>query len=126
MAIFCHPAEFEGFGLAPAEALALKMPVVAFADCPGVNQFVVDGVNGILVDRAGGAEALAEALEKLIADDELRRRLGENGPASVASFTEEHFADAWVELIERVPLPSDRKPAIDVLIPTTKRRTAWR
>lgn len=105
MAIFCHPAEFEGFGLAPAEALALKMPVVAFADCPGVNQFVVDEVNGILVDRSGGAQALAKGLERLIVDDDLRRRLGENGPASVAAFTEEHFADAWVELIERVAAP---------------------
>ncbi len=100
-AILCHPAEFEGFGLAPAEALALKMPVVAFADCPGVNQFVVDGQNGLLADRAGGAEALAAALDRLIGDPELRRRLGDNGPASVATFTEEHFADAWVELIER-------------------------
>ncbi|MCB1487860.1 MAG: glycosyltransferase [Bauldia sp.] len=100
-AILCHPAEFEGFGLAPAEALALKMPVVAFADCPGVNQFVADGVNGLMVDRAGGAEALAAALERLIVDGDLRRRLGDNGPASVAAFTEEHFADAWVELIER-------------------------
>ncbi|MCB1495953.1 MAG: glycosyltransferase [Bauldia sp.] len=100
-AIFCHPAEFEGFGLAPAEALALKMPVVAFADCPGVNQFVADGVNGIMADRAGGAEALAAALDRLIVDGALRQRLGDNGPASVATFTEEHFADAWVELIER-------------------------
>ncbi|MEP0322845.1 glycosyltransferase [Bauldia litoralis] len=99
--ILCHPAEFEGFGLAPAEALALKMPVVAFADCPGVNQFVVDGVNGLLADRSGGAEALAAALERLIDDRDLRQRLGDNGPASVATFTEEHFADAWVELIER-------------------------
>ena len=100
-AILCHPAEFEGFGLAPAEALALKMPVVAFADCPGVNQFVADGVNGIMADRAGGAEALAAALDRLIVDGALRQRLGDNGPASVATFTEEHFADAWVELIER-------------------------
>jgi glycosyltransferase involved in cell wall biosynthesis len=107
-AIFCHPAEFEGFGLAPAEALALKMPVVAFADCPGVNQFVVDGVNGLMVDRAGGATSLAAALEKLIVDPDLRRRLGDNGPASVATFTEEHFANAWVELIERCSSP--RRP----------------
>lgn len=101
MAILCHPAEFEGFGLAPAEALALEMPVVAFADCTGVNQFVFDGVNGLLPDRSGGPAALAEALEALMADEELRLRLGGNGPASVEAFTEERFANAWVELIER-------------------------
>lgn len=101
MAIFCHPAEFEGFGLAPAEALALGMPVVAFSDCAGVNQFVVDGVNGLMADREGGAAALAEALEKLMMDSDLRLRLGRNGPASVEAFTEERFANAWVDIIER-------------------------
>ena len=44
--------------------------------------------------------ALARALETLIGDSELRLRLGSNGPSSVANFTEEHFANAWVELIE--------------------------
>lgn len=48
-AILAHPAAFEGFGLAPAEALASGLPVVAFADCPGVNRLVADGVNGVLV-----------------------------------------------------------------------------
>ncbi|MCP4382426.1 MAG: glycosyltransferase family 4 protein [Hyphomicrobiales bacterium] len=100
--IFCHPALYEGFGLAPAEAQALRVPVVAFSDCAGVKEFVIDGVNGVLADRAGGPQALAAALEALIVDPALRRQLGDNGPAAVASFTEEHFADAWVDIIERV------------------------
>ena len=99
--IFCHPALFEGFGLAPAEALALKMPVIAFSDCAGVNQFVKNDVNGLMVGRAAGATGLAAALEKLMSDPGLLSRLGEAGPESVATFTEEHFANAWVELIER-------------------------
>jgi glycosyltransferase involved in cell wall biosynthesis len=102
MSIFCHPAYFEGFGLSVAEALALKMPVVAFADCAGVNEFVFDGYNGLMVDRAGGAPALANALKRLIEDEGLRRRLGDNGPASVAAFTEERYAKGWVDLIEEL------------------------
>ncbi len=100
-AIFCHPAHFEGFGLAPAEALALKVPVVAFADCAGVNQFVKDGVNGLMVQRNEGAEGLAAALEKLILDPDLRNRLGDRGPESVAAFTEQKYVEAWVHIIER-------------------------
>lgn len=105
MSIFCHPAHFEGFGLAPAEALALGMPVVAFADCPGVNQFVRDGYNGLLADRAGGHTALAEALRRLMDDGELRQTLAANGPESVSQFTEENFANAWVDVIEQVTRP---------------------
>jgi glycosyltransferase involved in cell wall biosynthesis len=106
MSIFCHPAYFEGFGLSVAEALALGMPVVAFSDCAGVNEFVVDGYNGLMVDRAGGVEALAAALKRLIEDEGLRRRLGENGPQSVAAFTEERYAEGWIDLIEELTEPA--------------------
>ncbi len=106
MSIFCHPAYFEGFGLSVAEALALEMPAVAFSDCPGVNEFLVDGYNGLMVDRAGGPEALAAALKRLIEDEGLRRRLGENGPPSVAVFTEERYAEGWVDLIEELTEPA--------------------
>jgi glycosyltransferase involved in cell wall biosynthesis len=106
MSIFCHPAYFEGFGLSVAEALALRMPVVAFADCPGVNEFVVDGYNGLMVDRAGGPAALAAALERLIEDEDLRRRLGDNGPESVAAFTEDRYVEGWIDLIEELTEPA--------------------
>ncbi len=103
--IFCHPAHFEGFGLSAAEALALGMPVVAFADCPGVTEFVFDGENGLLVDRAGGAAALAAALGRLIEDETLRRRLGDAGPQSVAGFTQARYAERWAALIEELAEP---------------------
>lgn len=106
MSIFCHPAYFEGFGLSAAEALALGMPVVAFSDCAGVNEFVVDGYNGLMVDRAGGAPALAAALKRLIEDEALRRRLGDNGPESVAGFTAERYAQRWIDLIEELTEPA--------------------
>ena len=106
MSIFCHPAYFEGFGLSVAEALALRMPVVAFSDCAGVNEFVFDGYNGLMVERAGGAQALATALKRLIEDEGLRRRLGDNGPESVARFTEERYAQGWIDLIEELTEPA--------------------
>jgi len=106
MSIFCHPAHFEGFGLSAAEALALGMPVVAFSDCAGVNEFVADGDNGLMVERSGGAEALAAALRRLIEDDALRERLGAAGPASVAGFTQERYAERWIALIEELTDPS--------------------
>ena len=106
MSIFCHPAYFEGFGLSVAEALALRLPVVAFSDCAGVNEFVFDEYNGLMVDRAGGAPALAAALKRMIVDEGLRRRLGDNGPESVARFTEERYVEGWIELIEELTDPA--------------------
>ncbi len=99
-AVLCHPATFEGFGLAVGEALAHGVPAVAFADCPGVNRLIRDGDNGVLVaageDRAG---VLAVALDRLVSSEPLRRRLGAAGPASVAPFAPDRIHDRWDRLL---------------------------
>ncbi|RYZ90936.1 MAG: glycosyltransferase, partial [Proteobacteria bacterium] len=98
--IFCHPAHFEGFGLSPAEALFLETPVVFYKDCPGVNEFVKDGFNGLAVERSDVSDGLADGLRKLITDAHLRRTLGGNGPQSVSHFTFDKYVSSWVDLIE--------------------------
>lgn len=76
-AVLCHPSEFEGFGLAVAEAMAHGTPAIGFEDCPGVNSLVQDGKNGLLIavtpDPVG---ALASALRTLLSNKALRQRLG--------------------------------------------------
>ncbi len=99
---FCHPALFEGFGLSPAEALYMGTPVVAYEDCLGVNQFVKDRLNGILVKRGGDRDHLADALRQLITDKTLRETLGSRGRESVREFTIEEYRSRWTSLIERV------------------------
>lgn len=101
-AIFCHPARFEGFGLAVAEALALGLPALAFSDCAGVNELITHNVNGLLVPRADGVGALATGLAGLIDDEALRARLAANGPASMAAFNMDDYARRWIGLIEEV------------------------
>ncbi len=100
--LLCHPALFEGFGLSVAEALACGVPVVAFADCPGVNEFVHDGDNGIMVDRAGGPRALAAGLERAITDGALRERLRARGPSSLDGFSPEIFRDNWLRVVDEI------------------------
>lgn len=100
-AIMCHPALFEGFGLSAAEALANRVPVVAFADCAGINQFVGDK-NGVLVPRETGAAGLAEALSLLMRDESYRERLAAAGPEILTEFSIEKYQDRWLRLIERV------------------------
>nr|WP_280173964.1 glycosyltransferase [Rhizobium sullae] len=100
--IFCHPAHHEGFGLAPAEALYLKTPVIFYEDCPGLSHFVKDGYNGVAVRRRRGVDGLAEGLRKLMANDELRQMLAENGPKSVSDFTMDRYRDRWIALIGKV------------------------
>ncbi len=82
-AVVACPSHREGFGVVCAEAMAHGRPVVAGA-VGGLLDLVVDGETGLLV-RPGDADALRAALERLLADPELRRRLGEAGRERVRS-----------------------------------------
>src|SRR5262249_6737861 len=70
-AVVCVPSRREGYGVVAREAMAYGRPVVA-TPVGGLVDAVEDGVTGLLVCRGG----LRAALERLLEDEELRRRLG--------------------------------------------------
>jgi colanic acid/amylovoran biosynthesis glycosyltransferase len=75
----------EGIPVTLMEALAQSLPVVSTAHA-GIPELVQDGESGFLVPE-GDPDALAERLERLVADPELRSRMGRNGRRAV----EEHY-----------------------------------
>jgi glycosyltransferase involved in cell wall biosynthesis len=76
-AVVACPSRREGFGVACLEAMAHGRPVVA-TDVGGLRDLVVDGENGLVVP-ARDPRALRVALERLLEDRPLRRRLGAAG-----------------------------------------------
>lgn len=80
--VFCLPSFAEGIPVVLMEALACEVPVVT-SHIMGVPELVQDGVSGLLV-TPGRADLLADALEKLAADAELRRAMGAAGRRRVA------------------------------------------
>ena len=76
-AVVACPSRREGFGVACLEAMAHARPVVA-TNVGGLRDLVVDGKTGIVVPPRD-PPALRAALERLLADGELRRRLGAAG-----------------------------------------------
>jgi phosphatidylinositol alpha-1,6-mannosyltransferase len=67
--------EQEGFGIVFLEAAAAGVPQIA-GDSGGAAEAVVDGVTGLVVDLPEDAGSLAEALRALLAEPELRARMG--------------------------------------------------
>jgi glycosyltransferase involved in cell wall biosynthesis len=75
--LFALPSRSDSFGLVLLEAWANGVPNVAYR-AGGIADLIHDGDDGLLV-RCGRIEALADALERLILDDAMRRALGERG-----------------------------------------------
>ena len=69
-------SEFEGFGMAPLEAMACGVPVVT-TDSGGVREVVNDSCARIAA--VGDVEALASSLSEIVGDPALGRSLGEAG-----------------------------------------------
>jgi lipopolysaccharide/colanic/teichoic acid biosynthesis glycosyltransferase/glycosyltransferase involved in cell wall biosynthesis len=77
MDVLAFPTHREGFGQVSLEAQASGVPVVT-TQATGAIDSVIDGLTGFLVP-VGDFEALAAAIGKLLADDELRSRIGRAG-----------------------------------------------
>jgi glycosyltransferase involved in cell wall biosynthesis len=75
------PSFAEGLPVVLMEALASRIPVIA-TPIAGVSELVRDGETGLLVPP-GDVKGLATALDRLLSDPELCRRLGEAGRAAV-------------------------------------------
>ena len=73
--IFAFPSIFEALGISLVEASACGLPAVG-SRTGGIVDVIEDGESGILVEP-GDVEALRAALERLKADDGLRKRMGQ-------------------------------------------------
>lgn len=96
------PSVYEGFGLPAAEAMACEVPVIATR--AGALPEVVgeDGKNGILVPPQD-PHALARAIKRLLGDEQLRRRLGDEGRSRVTQrFSWEQTARQIIDVYEEV------------------------
>ena len=79
--VMVAPSPYEAFGLVYLEAMACGTAAIGCA-AGGVPEIITDGITGRLVPP-GDAPALASAMEQLLADAALRRRLSAAGRAAV-------------------------------------------
>jgi glycosyltransferase involved in cell wall biosynthesis len=90
---------WENFPHVLLEALAVGTPVLA-TNVGGIPEIVVDDENGLLV-RAGDADALAAAIRRFFADDDLRARLAAAAAPSAARFAPERTVEQLEAILRR-------------------------
>ena len=88
-AVFCYPSLYEGFGLPILEGMSCGAPVITsrVASMPEVA-----GDAACLVDPTSEQE-LAQALERILSDGDLRRKMRADGLRRAASFSWERTAE---------------------------------
>ncbi|NCF68753.1 MAG: glycosyltransferase [Chloroflexi bacterium] len=93
--IFCFASVTETQGLVTMEAMAAGLPIVA-VDATGTSDAVDDGQDGLLTEN--DPAALAEALEQVIDDQELRQRLTDGAKAKLDWFDRRRQAERMLEV----------------------------
>jgi glycosyltransferase involved in cell wall biosynthesis len=93
----------ESFGLALVEGMASGKPVIG-CNIPGVRTIVKDGQTGFLIEP-GDAVALAERIELLVQNAELRRSMGQRGREWITGrYTWKRVGERLIAMYESVPL----------------------
>lgn len=82
--IFCMPSYLEGFPLALTEAMAAGLPAIGLKSCHAVAELIENEKSGLLVDNT--KEALAAALERLMNDLTLRKRMGQEACRAMEAY----------------------------------------
>lgn len=90
----------EGLSNAVAESMTFGLPTIGVAGVPGVDGLVANHVNGVLVKRDKLKENLAEALETLISEPLLRKKLGSKAQKDSVMFRPANVYENWENAIE--------------------------
>jgi GT2 family glycosyltransferase len=120
-AIFVQTSTHEGFCLPPLESMATGGAVVC-TDAHGNRDFCTDAVNCLMPEAE--VDAVASALERLLDDPQLRRRLGAAGIATAADYSWPRRIDALERFMSEVAAPRQIAPSTDVVPEASPARAA--
>jgi GalNAc-alpha-(1->4)-GalNAc-alpha-(1->3)-diNAcBac-PP-undecaprenol alpha-1,4-N-acetyl-D-galactosaminyltransferase len=93
--LMAFPSRYEGFPNALAEGMAAGLPAVGHKGVSGVEDLIVDGKTGLLVDWERGTSAWAMALSALMGDARRRQELGDAARKHVVQWAPSRILELW-------------------------------
>lgn len=98
--VFLMTSKTEGLGTSILDAFACKVPVVA-TRAGGIPEAVIDGKTGLLAE-VGDKEALADQVERLLDNPQLRKEVTDGASAHLAGFTKEAMAEKTIAIYKEI------------------------
>jgi UDP-glucose:(heptosyl)LPS alpha-1,3-glucosyltransferase len=110
---FVLPTAYETFSLVCMEAMACAVPVFA-TPVGGIEDYLVDGVNGYQIKMDGGD--IAQKIEAVFADPALLARLRDGAHATALNYGWDYVGSRYIELLEQVQAAKDplTRPAVAI------------
>ncbi len=105
--VLAFPSLYEGFGLPLLEAMAHGVPAVVGS----TGALPELALGAALSVNAEDADAVASALERLLADEALRKKLGEEGKRRAVGYTWASAAEHTLDVLRRIGHTPERKAA---------------
>ncbi|MEM6401737.1 MAG: glycosyltransferase family 4 protein [Cyanobacteria bacterium P01_D01_bin.116] len=97
---FVFPSRYEPFGLVIIEAMATGLPVIT-ASCTGAAPLITPEA-GIVLSDPNDSKALAEAMQKLSHNPDLRTKMGRAAREIALQHTWKNMAQQYVDLFEEM------------------------
>jgi glycosyltransferase involved in cell wall biosynthesis len=97
--VYVSPSREDSFGLPVAEAMACGLPAITSV-CAGVSDYIHDGVDGFVLRHPRDAQTLSQVMERLYAEPDLRRKVGEAAAKTIQEWDWNRNAAALWELLK--------------------------
>lgn len=98
---FCvFPSFFEGIPLGLLEAQTVGLPAIGLKGCSGVNELIVDNVNGFLCDKS--ESDFASKIELLINNRQLREKFSKEAIKESSKYEKSKIDKMWLKLINDI------------------------
>jgi len=92
----------EGLGLVIPEAMESNLPVIA-SSVGGILDIVKDQVNGLLVPQKD-SEAIAENIDIILTNNELKEKIVQNAKSTVKEFSPEKISKQYLKIFQDIKI----------------------